>query len=101
MASYRSSAVAEVRWSDTARELDAVSSTKPRAVASLERGSRMRAVMRAQMRSRSATSTGEQIREAEMAQGPQDSGDMAMRKGAADLEGLITGDQIFTFQDAT
>ncbi len=46
-------------------------------------------------------STGEQIRKAEMAQGPQDSGDMAMRKGAADLEGLITGDQIFTFQDAT
>ena len=48
-----------------------------------------------------ATSTGEQIREAEMAQGPEDSGDMAMRKGPADLEGLIAGDQIFPFQNAT
>ena len=52
MASYKSSAVAEVRWSDSASELEAVSSSRPRAVANLERGSRMRAVMRAQMRAR-------------------------------------------------
>ena len=47
-----------------------------------------------------ATSTREQIGQAEMAQGAEDSGDMAMRKRAEDLEGLIAGDQIFAFQDA-
>jgi hypothetical protein len=34
-ASYKSSAVAEARWRDSASELEAVSSSKPRAVASL------------------------------------------------------------------
>ena len=35
-----------------------------------------------------------------MAQRSEDGGDMAMGKRAADLEGLIAGDQIFTLEDA-
>jgi hypothetical protein len=47
-----------------------------------------------------ATSTREQIVQAEMAKSAEDGGDMAMRKRAEDLEGLRAGDQIFTLQDA-
>jgi hypothetical protein len=47
-----------------------------------------------------ATGTREQLVEAEMAKGSEDSGDMTMRKRAEDLKGLIAGDQIFPFQDA-
>jgi hypothetical protein len=48
-----------------------------------------------------ATSAGEQIVQAEMAKGTEDSGDMPMRKRAEDLKGLIAGDQILPLQDAT
>jgi hypothetical protein len=47
-----------------------------------------------------ATSTREQIWQAEMTKGSEDRGDMAMGQRADDLEGLIAGDQIFTLQDA-
>jgi len=45
-------------------------------------------------------STREQIVQAEMTKGPEDRGDMAMRKGAKDLKGLLASHQIFAFQEA-
>jgi hypothetical protein len=35
-----------------------------------------------------------------MAQGAEGSGDMAMRKGAEDLKGLLAGDEILSLQEA-
>ena len=37
----------------------------------------------------------------EMTKGTKDRGNMAMRQRAEDLKGLLAGDQIFTFQQAT
>jgi hypothetical protein len=48
-----------------------------------------------------ATSAGEQIVKAEMAKSAEDGGDMAMRKRAEDLKGLVASDQILALQDAT
>jgi hypothetical protein len=39
--------------------------------------------------------------QAEVAKGAKDGGDMAMRKRAKDLKGLLAGDQILALQDAT
>jgi hypothetical protein len=47
-----------------------------------------------------AMSTREQIVQAEMTKGSEDSGDMAMRKGSKDLKGLLASNQIFAFQEA-
>jgi hypothetical protein len=47
-----------------------------------------------------ATSTREQIGQAEMTKGSKDCGDVTMGKRAEDLEGLLAGDQILTLQEA-
>lgn len=48
-----------------------------------------------------ATSTREQIVQAEMTKGAKDRGDMAVGQRAEDLKGLLAGDQVFTLQEAT
>ena len=49
-----------------------------------------------------AASAGEQIVQGEkVAKGAKDGGDMAMRKRAKDLKGLLAGDQILALESAT
>ena len=102
MASYKSSAVAEAKWSDSARELEAVSSSKPAGSGQL--GARLEDAggnESADEIALGAASAGEQIVQAEVAKGTEDSGDMPMRKRSEDLKGLVAGDQILPLQDAT
>ena len=47
-----------------------------------------------------ATSAREQVVQAEMTKSSEDGGDVAMGERAEDLDGLVAGDKIFTFQYA-